>query len=111
MPAVAQTALPPLDQQAERLIELGVHEVAGLRARDLHNLANVGSPAGALLVIHPGWAPASGLAPLLRRGGKRGFVVVDMPDVDDFAPIEKAALPEGPLYAVHGIDRGDQMVN
>lgn len=111
MPTVARTELPPFDQQAERLIGLGVHELAGLSARDLRNLARVPSPDGALLVIHPSWASASRLVPLLRRGGKAGFVVVDMPDVDDFAPIEQVTLPDGPLYRVDGIDRGDQMAN
>lgn len=108
---VVRTALPPRDQQAERLIGLGVHEVAGLSARDLRSVASSGSSDGGLLVIHPGRAPASRLAPLLDRGGKRGFVVVDMPDVDDFSPIEQVALPEGPVYSVYDIDRGDQMAN
>lgn len=111
MSAKLRTALPPLDQQAERLIELGVHEVAGLSARDLRSAAHTGPPDGALLVIHPSRAPASRLAPLLERGGKHGFVVVDLPDVDDFTPIEQATLPDGPVYSVYDIDRGDQMAN
>ncbi|MDN5767533.1 MAG: DUF5701 family protein [Humibacillus sp.] len=106
-----QTGLPPLDQQAERLIELGVHEVAGLSARDLRRAVNIGSPQGGLLVIHPSRAPASRLAPLLERGGKHGFVVVDMPDVDKFTPIETVTLPESPVYSVEDIDRGDQLAN
>lgn len=109
--AVVQTGLPPLDQQAERLIELGVHEVAGLSARDLRRAVNIGSPQGGLLVIHPSRAPASRLAPLLERGGKHGFVVVDMPDVDKFTPIETVTLPESPVYSVEDIDRGDQLAN
>lgn len=62
-------------------------------------------------MIHPKWARASTLAPLLRRGDKSGFVVVDMPDVDDFAPISEVTLPESPVYQLHGIDRGDRMAN
>ena len=108
---MVQTALPPLAQQAERLIELGVHEVAGLSARDLRGAAHTGSPDDGLLVIHPSRAPASRLTPLLERGGKHGFVVVDLPDVDDFSPIEQVSLPEGPVYSVHDIDRGDQLAN
>ncbi len=111
MSATVRTALPPLDQQAERLIELGVHEVAGLSARDLRSAAHTGSPGGELLVIHPSRAPASRLAPLLERGGKHGFVVVDLPDVDDFTPIEQVTLPDGPVYSLCDIDRGDQMAN
>ncbi|MGW7821253.1 DUF5701 family protein [Streptomyces puniciscabiei] len=49
--------------------------------------------AGALLAVHPDGAPASALAPLLRRDGKPGFVVTDMDDVDLFAPLDTVALP------------------
>lgn len=111
MSAMVRTALPPLARQAERLIELGVHEVAGLSARDLRSAAHTGSPNGGLLVVHPSGAPASRLAPLLERGGKHGFVVVDLPDVDDFTPIEQVSLPEGPVYSVYDLDRGDQLAN
>lgn len=111
MSSVVQTALPPLGQQAERLIELGVHEIAGLSPRDVRNAADIGSSNGALLVIHPSCAPASSLTPLMERGGKHGFVVVDMPDIDDFTPIKQVRLPADPVYLVHGIDRGDHMAN
>ena len=60
--------------------------------------------------MHPDRAPASALAPLLRRDGKPGFVVVDMPDVDAFAPCA-LELPDAPLYLVTGVDRGDHMSN
>lgn len=103
--------LPPLTDQAERLISLGVHEIAGLSAPRLRAAAVDAERPDALLVIHPDLVPASVLAPLLERGGKRGFVVVDMPDVDDFSPIETAALPGGQLYLVQRIDRGDTMAN
>jgi hypothetical protein len=93
------------------LIELGLHEVAGLSSRDLRSAADLGPPEGALLVVHPSGAPASGLASLLERGGKHGFVVVDMQDIDDFAPIEQIELPGSPVYVVHDVDRGDQMAN
>ena len=111
MSAMVQTALPPLAHQAERLIELGVHEVAGLSARDLRGAAHTGSPDDGLLVIQPSRAPASRLTPLLERGGKHGFVVVDLPDVDDFSSIEQVTLPEGPIYVIYDIDRGDQLAN
>ncbi|MGI8678078.1 MAG: DUF5701 family protein [Jatrophihabitans sp.] len=110
MPAAVQT-VPGLSQQAERLIALGVHEIGGLSASELRAAAAEREDAAALLVIHPGRAPASGLAPLLEHGGKRGFVVVDMPDADDFFPIEQVTLPPGPVYLVDGLDRGDHMAN
>jgi hypothetical protein len=61
------------------------------------------------LVIQPDLAPASALAPLLNGGGERGFIVVDMSDVDDFSPIEQVTLPLGPVYLVQRLDRGDHM--
>ncbi|MFE6623763.1 DUF5701 family protein [Streptomyces sp. NPDC008086] len=104
--------LPPLPAQADHLISLGVHELAGIPAAELRAFAE-GSHADdgdALLAVHPDRLPASALAPLLRRDGKPGFVVVDMPDVDDFAP-DAVELPGPPLYVVTGIDRGDRMAN
>ncbi|MEU6946243.1 DUF5701 family protein [Streptomyces sp. NPDC046316] len=106
-------ALPSLAAQAERLIELGVHELAEIPADELRAFA-AGAGGGredALLAVHPDRVPASALAPLLRRDDKPGFVVVDMPDVDDFAPLDTVELPDAPLYLVSGVDRGDHMSN
>jgi hypothetical protein len=109
----ASTVLPSLPDpsaQAERLIELGVHEIAGLPAAELRGFAAASSGcAGALLAVHPDRAPASALAPLLRRGGKPGFVVTDMTDVDLFASLDTVALPDAPLSVLTGLDRGDGM--
>ena len=109
--------LPPLTTQAERLISLGVHELAGIPADELRAFAEAAESgtgesgdSNALLAVHPDRAPASALAPLLRRDDKPGFVVVDMPDVDDFAP-DTVELPDAPLYVITGIDRGDRMAN
>ncbi|MCW5249627.1 DUF5701 family protein [Streptomyces sp. SHP 1-2] len=117
MPGTASAApvlLPSLDAQAERLIEEGVHEIAGLSATEIRAFAAAAGPlvedAGALLAVHPDRAPASALAPLLRRGTKPGFVVADMADVDRFAP-HAAELPDAPLYLVTGPDRGDDLAN
>jgi hypothetical protein len=108
----ALPALPSLAAQAERLIELQVHELAGMPAEDFRAYAEKAGAAGngALLAVHPDRVPASTLAPLLRRADKPGFVVVDMPDVDQFAPCG-VELPDGPLYLVTDIDRGDHMAN
>ncbi|MFG3124380.1 DUF5701 family protein [Streptomyces sp. NPDC048201] len=102
-----------LSTQAERLIELGVHEIAGLTAAEVRATAEgLGeSGDGALLAVHPDRAPASALAPLLSRRGKPGFVVTDMTDVDLFTPIDGIDLPDTPLYLVSGVDRGDDMAN
>ncbi|MCX5141688.1 DUF5701 family protein [Streptomyces sp. NBC_00338] len=128
-------ALPPLSAQAEQLIELGVHEIAGLSPNEIRDFAaeaeakareaggsadtaeaagngeGLGDGRGGLLAVHPDRAPASALAPLLRRDDKPGFVVVDMPDVDLFTPLDTIALPDAPLYVLNGVDRGDQMAN
>jgi hypothetical protein len=104
--------LPALPAQAERLIELGVHEIAGLSPAALCDAAAAAGPRdGALLVVHPDRAPASRLAGLVEREGRRGFVVVDMTDVDAFTPVEEARLPDGPVYLVDGLDRGDALAN
>jgi hypothetical protein len=106
-------APPPLAAQAERLMELGVPADAGIPAEEFRAFAERhGGPdgEGVLLAVHPGRAPASVLAPLLRRADKPGFVVLDMTDVDQFAPYG-VELPDAPLYLVAGPDRGDRMAN
>ncbi len=104
--------LPSPSDQAERLIALGVPALAGLTADDVRGAAAAaGAREGALLVVHPSLAPASRLAPLVEREGRRAFVVVDMTDVDAFAPIEQATPPAGPVYLVEAVDRGDELAN
>ncbi|WP_253182048.1 DUF5701 family protein [Cellulosimicrobium cellulans] len=110
--------LPSLADQADRLVALGVPAIAGLAddaVRDTARALAATAPPGALLVVDPQLAPPSALAPLMRlpvRGGERtGFVVVDMADVDRFAPIEGLDVPDGALYTVAGPDRGDDMAS
>lgn len=98
--------LPSLLDQAERLVRLGVHDRAGVTADRLREVASSGREDGLLV----SGAPASALAPLLRRADKPGFVVEDMTDVDLFAPTEDAVVPATP-YVVTGLDRGDAFVN
>lgn len=98
--------LPPLTDQARRLIDLGIHDLAGIDADRLLAVAAAGPGDG--LLVTP--ARASDLAPLLRRGDKEGFVVEDMTDVDDFRPTDAAAVPAAP-YVVSGLDRGDVHLN
>jgi hypothetical protein len=104
----AVTALPSLPEQAERLIELGVHDLAGLPAERLRDAPE---RPGSLLAVHPGLVPASALVPLLRVNDKPGFVVTDMADVDEFAPIAPVTVPDASLYLVSDVDRGDAMAN
>jgi Family of unknown function (DUF5701) len=106
----ALITLPSLQDQAERLIALGVADLAGITHAELRGAA-VGSSAEGLLVIHPDRAPASALTPLVRHRDKAGFIVVDMADVDEFTPIPEAAPPADSVYVVTGVDRGDHLAN
>lgn len=120
-PTAPETTLPDLPgvaAQAERLVDLGVHELAALTPDALRAAAAAlaaTAPAGSLLVVDPRLAPPSALAPLLRLPAqddeKEGFVVVDMTDVDRFAPIEGIEVPDGPLSLVAAPDRGDDLAN
>lgn len=105
--------LPSLTTQADRLITLGVHDLAGMPAGELRSLVTEEFPSTStdLLVLPESVVPASALAPLLRLDDREGFVVEDMTDVDAFAPIEGVDLPGGAGYVVHGVERGDEMSN
>ncbi|MES9555093.1 MULTISPECIES: DUF5701 family protein [unclassified Streptomyces] len=103
--------LPSITDQAERLIQLGVHEIGGLGPAELRSFAAGTRARAGLLVVSPDRVPASALAPRLRHQGKPGFVVVDMPDIDRFSPIGAMAVPDAPVYVVEGLDRGDHMAN
>jgi hypothetical protein len=101
--------LPTPTAQAERLVALGVHEIAGLSPAELRDAA--AGAGGALLVVSPGLAPVSALAPLLAHHGRPGFVVPDMTDVDAFGPLDGVPVPDGPAYLVEDLQRGDEMAN
>lgn len=109
----APITLPSLQDQAERLIALGVAELANITHDELWAAAtaNTSNTSDALLVIHPNRAPASALTPLLSHRTKTGFVVVDMPDLDEFTPIPEAAVPTDNIYLLTGVDRGDHLAN
>jgi hypothetical protein len=66
--------LPPTSDQVDRLVELGVPNLAGLTPRAFRAHAAGLSAAGGLVVVHPALVPASALAPLLSRDGRPGFV-------------------------------------
>ncbi len=99
-------ALPSLLDQAERLVRLGVHDLADLPAERLLAVAGTAASGGLLVT----GAPASALAPLLSRADKPGFVVEDLDDVDAFAPTEDSPVPATP-YVVTGLDRGDAFLD
>jgi hypothetical protein len=122
--APLSAGLPPLVEQAERLVSLGLVPDGGASLtpdglRSAARALEATAPAGSLLVVHPQHLPPSVLAPHLRlpvttRGRtveREGFVVVDMGDVDDFAPVPGVEVPDADVYAVAGLDRGDDLVN
>lgn len=102
------STLPSPDAQADRLIALGLPDLTGFSGRDLRRAAAAGPP-GSLLVVHPDLAKVAVLAPLLRRGGRPGFVVVDLADVDLFEPVAGLAVPDAAVYLLTGVDRGDHL--
>ena len=98
--------------QLQRLLDLGLPGLANATEDDLSGwVAELPAVPGGVLAVHPDLAPASALAPLLRRAGKPGFVVHDMGDLDEFRPTPDITLPERPLYVVTDLDRGDDMLN
>ena len=103
-----------MPSQAERLIELGVSELAGITARDLRDLAAAlpGGPGEGrgVLSVHPSLVPTAQLATLMNRDGKDGFVVVDMTDLAEFHPTDDVTVPEAPLYLVGDVTRDDDML-
>jgi hypothetical protein len=109
-PYCDRVARPILDQ-VERLISLGIHREAGLSADWLRKQARRARPDAGLLVIRHDLAPASVLADALTVNGRKGFVVSDMSDVDEFLPIASVDLPAAPVYLVRHLDRGDEMAD
>ena len=103
--------LPTLREQADRLINLGIHQLGDLPPTQILTAVSEPDADNALLVVHPDRVSASVLAPFLEYRGKPGFVVEDMADVDQFIPIDTSAPPASPLYLVHDINRGDEMAD
>lgn len=103
-------ALPAVDAQAERLVELGVPELAGITADRLLDLAAELPTGPGLLAVDPTLVPTARLAELMSRDGKAGFVVVDMTDLAEFTPTDDIHLPGAPLYLVDDVTRGDDML-
>src|SRR5699024_10046073 len=113
-PRVTSSALPTparpsaVTEQVARLAAGGVHDLAGTSPGGLGRLgAGLPDAPGAVAVVHPGLVPAAAVAPVMRREGRRGFAVVDMTDLADFAPTDDVEVPDSPLYVVTGVTRDD----
>ncbi|WP_435201338.1 DUF5701 family protein [Janibacter sp. GS2] len=97
--------------QTTRLIDLGVPALAGLTDAAFAGLVPTAPDGDAVLVLSPSLVPAAQLAPLLRHRDRPGFVVTDLGDLADFAPIAGGETPEAPLWWVTDVERGDEMAN
>lgn len=112
--APAPVAIPPVAEQLERLVDLGIPGLAGVSDSDFRSLCpdpSATSDPRPLLAVHPSLVSASRLVDAVSVDGRNGFLVVDMQDVDDFVPTADVLVPDGPLYFVAGVDRGDDMAN
>ncbi|HEU5484240.1 MAG TPA: DUF5701 family protein [Microlunatus sp.] len=102
----------PVTQQLRQLIDAGLAEVAGVTAAELTSYGRqLPDEPDTVLAVHPTLVPARRLAPLLRHQGRPGFVVEDLTDLEEFEPVAGLALPDPPLYLLHGVDRGDDLRN
>ncbi|BBF99713.1 MULTISPECIES: DUF5701 family protein [Pseudonocardia] len=97
--------LPPVTDQAERLISLGA---TGAFTPDALRSEAAALPDRPGLLVVGGLRPSE-LAPLMRRADRPGFVVEDMTDVDDFAPV--AEVPDAAVWLLADPDRGDLLAN
>ncbi|WP_347238934.1 DUF5701 family protein [Dietzia sp. CW19] len=118
-----------MSAQADRLVELGVPELGGITAGRLREhaaaledaaledavldgaaRAAAPGPGRPVLAVHPSFVSTARLATLLRRGGRAGFVVVDMSDLAEFTPTDDVRVPDAPLYLVRDVTRDDDML-
>lgn len=113
--------LPPLADQADRLIEAGLHELLGhtaaqVRAAAARPLAAGGRSGSGLLVPNVKNFAYPAAMELVAHAGRPGFVVEDFRDVDEFSAVfgeksESAELPVGDWYVLADPRRGDEYQN
>ncbi len=106
-----------MNEQAERLIGLGVHELLGQSEEQVRAVAAAQADGGGGLLV-PASVPCSysDLMALVTHDGKPGFVVEDFTDAAEFAVTggansDSILLPGGDWYTVHDPQRGDEFAN
>src|SRR5699024_259155 len=112
--------LPPLSAQADRLIALGVPQLAGLEEDSLRRAAEQwgGDRNDVLMALSPQCVPPSTLTAALGWNGSPGVAAdapaasatLDMVDVDEAGPAE-IDIPAGAVYLVQDPDHGEDLKN
>jgi len=112
--------LPPLSAQADRLIALGVPQLAGLEEDSLRRAAEQwgGDRNDVLMALSPQCVPPSTLTAALGWNGSPGVAAdapaasatLDMVDVDEAGPAE-IDIPAGTIYLVQDPDHGEDLKN
>lgn len=115
-------SLPPLTDQAQRLIKLGVPGLLGQDPGQVMDAAHAlearvsEQNAGSLLVPTQIACPYANLMRLVTHQGHSGFVVEDFTDASDFITVsgpdsEPARLPDSHWYLLTDPRRGDEFEN
>lgn len=114
-----------LDRQVEVLVALGYPALAGISEQDLRTAAAAlrgplealvvddararAGAAGFVLVVHRSLVPVGERVPLLSLNGRPGTLSRHLADVDTFRSVVE--LPPAPVYAVVGVERGDEFLD
>jgi hypothetical protein len=99
-----------LTRQTDVLVGLGYPGLAKVPEPELRAAAaRLEGPLAAyddfVLVVHPSVVPISARVPLLSLGGRPGTLSRHFADVDTFRDL--VGLPDGLVYAVVGVERGE----
>lgn len=110
-------ALPTVEEQAERLIQLGVPLLFGQTNQQLRDAAQQLGPDSRALLVPSGQPPSySRLMELVELDQKHGFVVEDFTDAEQFGVFDRdegaeAEMPSSAWYLLHDVARGDEFEN
>lgn len=103
-------ALPDLDTQLDRLLELGYPQLAARDEAQLKDAAAALQPyavPGDLLVVTSAWVAPEVALPLVARRGKPGRVDLTPTTSTAFAPVADLEVP-GEVYLARGVETGGE---
>jgi hypothetical protein len=100
-----------LERQTDTLVALGYASLAGVPEHSLRSAAAaLAEPLEGcdsfVLVVHPSVVPVSARVPLLTLDGRSGTLSRHFSDVDAFRDLVE--LPDALVYAVVGVERGEE---